>query len=348
MKWRGDRIRTANYGTDERNKIVGGGSTLLTKYTRKTMAMEGRTWKEQYSNQNYLKSELFAWDGVMDTVSPYTVITCSDDQVTYGANARDGKRVYPERIQLKVTATWEGTNIVDEGVDRPLQQDTLVVIIGRLMKTGYSASLAEKTLDKVIWANGSTEIGFDGELPLAKYNDEVEIVAWHVLRPDPKAAKQVQYDFTNGYVAPAMTAGEWPGYTQQASQTFTGTAHRNHLTVVDFDIALEGSTWDFESNTTRATQDALVYYMYYVEPQGGTQLQDQALVSVKLEKVFTFSEDMPKRMWGKVYRGGRYVRGRVDVGGDVEMEDRDFAEDAAILLSMQNDGAEPSIKRQRI
>lgn len=291
MKWRGGNIRTTEYGTDERNRIIGGGSTLLTKYYESKSEL---TRKEQYELTTNNPATVYTWDGDGASIMPTMAIPVYRDEATYGENSRDGDVVYPERVQVKMSLTWKIENQTDfNWVGANPEPETLTILVAKKKSVGTATVGTLELKNLIHGTNSGYPTPGDGELPLVKDNVVYEGLVWGVMRPDEKRMWAYAEVTRPSYIVtePAIT------HEIPAIQTTPQWQQQEHRTVLDIDLAING-VWSFKdaAGGQYPDKDRLDIFIWKNIPlmKGVRRFQPDILT---VETVTTFTEE-PRKLSG--------------------------------------------------
>lgn len=278
-----------DYGADsEKNPIIGGGSTHLTKYYQ-------QTWKRGEELKE-VKGTVGRWSGVQifsltDTVNwPGNVNSCLKLGQGTDSDERAGKDVWGLRLQLKCEATWQETTLAVSGaIQEQWTTEKILILVAKVKKP------AQTTEDAWPPANGLIDQTWDVEMPMSKKAVNVEILAWGIMQPD-----KAHY---NEHVVPETTTSTITTVEPTLGTTTGGGTYRTdrvwaeHKTYLDFDIDLKGSLFRYGSAVDTYPRRNDIQLLPVKINAGAAVALKSTGDCLDVQRVYSWSQEPPKRLW---------------------------------------------------
>ena len=306
MKWRGNDLKPGDYGNqDSEIQLIGGGSTVLTKYYQTYVGKYGDDVKEAVEElpfaSTYWKDITYVPPGAGD-IQSYGLM---HPEHGHARDERANRVIYPARLQLSMRVEWQGKTTSELGVypGKKMELNELFVCIYRDRRDNDKQQTNAPLFDQAWYT----------KMPQATWTVRAEIVAWGLVKPDPEKLHRFDYE---------VTAEPLPVTTVQRLEA--------HETMINFDIQLEGTLkyGTFEI-AAAPLKDGLRMACWWTKD---TTTHPKEPTTVRSR--FTWSETPPKRMW-------RGVRPRwQDDGFDdpYMLEDEGMEPDGILMLAEANEG----------
>lgn len=276
MEWRGGQIKPDDYGSQGvRTQLIGGGSTLLTKYYRTD---EGRTGdgevKEGVGNLSIGRGDIKSMTDPVDSV--HVILNTAEKGNTY--YTRSTETIAPLRVQVKLHANWLGNTATSPPAANPptrMTNDVLWCAVFKRQRVPVGGTVPMP-------GPGSADFRifdrtWNSELPLARYGFRDEIVAHGILEPDISSL--------NYATKTTESPGTYPVLTYIRQDNWNA-----HYTELDFDIAMDG-VLEYEKGSSYPITDRLYVACWFARE--GTMQVD----TVDMKIIFTWDENPEARMW---------------------------------------------------